>query len=116
MDGVMITVVLVLCVIAAIEAVSLFCHREDAEELMIAVAVAVTAETENIGAKLECAAGELRGFNSGRIRMVIVDLGMTKAQQEECRLFCAEHPLAVIAFPDEAEKILSKTFAIERKV
>lgn len=116
MDGIMVTAVFVLAVIAVIEAVSLFCKTPAVRwERTFAVTVPVFPETENIFGILEHIAGELSDFHSGGISIIIVNYGMTTAQNEVCRAFCFENPSAVITNPADVEKILSKTFAIERK-
>lgn len=116
MDGIMVTAVFVLAVIAVIEAVSLFCKTSEIKwDKVFAVTVPVFPHTENIYGKLEYIAGELSDFHSGGIRIIIVNYGMTTAQNEDCRAFCFENASAVITDPADVEKILSKTFAIERK-
>lgn len=116
MDGIIVTAVIVLAVIAVIEAVSLFCkpHSIKAEHIF-AVTVPVFPETENIYGRMEYIAGELAGFHCGKIRIIIVNYGISAAQLEDCRAFCFDYPSSVITDPAGVEKILSKTFAISSK-
>lgn len=117
MDNIVVTTLLVLGVIAVIEAVSLFYRPSDrVTKLSFAAVVPVFPDDSDLSERLELLS---RRFSSGSCQIeeiVLINYGATQEQLEICRRFCYENGNAVLTDPASLEKILSKTFAIGRKV
>lgn len=116
MDKVTVTSVIILAVIAVIEGVSLFCGSAGRKrKLTFAAVIPVFPEDDDLRERLEYLTRKLSGGACSAGSIIIVNYGAAIGQLEICELFCSENPNAFITDPAGLEKILSKTFAIERK-
>lgn len=116
MDKVMVTSVIILAVIAVIEGVSLFCgSSRRVRKLSFAAVVPVFPGDSDLRERLEYLSRKLSGGTYYIEEIIIINYGATVGQLEICEMFCSEHQNAVMTDPAGLEKILSKTFAIERK-
>lgn len=116
MDNIIITSVLILAVIAVIEAVSLFykaSHR--VSKLAFAAVIPVFPNDDELRERLEHLNEKLSCGSYYIEEIIILNYGATTEQLEICRQFCYENQSAVLTDPASLEKILSKTFAIEHK-
>ncbi|MBE6862107.1 MAG: hypothetical protein E7497_04310 [Ruminococcus sp.] len=117
MDNVIAAAVIVLAVITSIEAVSLFyrsSHR--AVNLSFAAVLPVFPDDINLRRKLDYLRQKLSDNTYFAEEIILVNYGATVYQLEICREFCDENENAILTDPASVEKILSKTFAIERKI
>lgn len=116
MDNIIVTTLLVLGVIALIEAVSLFGSRYfEGADAVGALVIPVLPDDEELYIKLETLS---RKMSSGKLcidEIILVNYGATQPQLEICRRFCYEHSNMVFTDPASLEKILLKTFAINGK-
>lgn len=116
MDNIIITSLIVLAVIAVIEAVSLFYKSSRRiKKLAFAAVVPVFPDDADLRERLEYLSDRLSGGAYYIEEIIIIDYGATVEQLEICRSFCYENGNAVLTDPASLEKILSKTFAIEHK-
>lgn len=116
MDKIIVTSVLILAVIAVIEAVSLFyraSHR--VSKLSFAAVVPVFPDDSDLRERLAYLGEKLSCGSYYIEEIIIINYGATVEQLEVCRAFCYENKNAILTDPASLEKILSKTFAIERK-
>ncbi len=117
MDNVIAAAVIVLVIITAIEGVSLFyksSHR--AVSMSFAAVLPVFPEDGELRRKLEYLSRKLSDDTYFAEEIILINYGATVHQLEICREFCDENENAIITDPASLEKILSKTFAIERKI
>ncbi|MBE6855983.1 MAG: hypothetical protein E7500_00960 [Ruminococcus sp.] len=116
MDSIIVTTLLVLGVIALIEAVSLFGSRYyEGTDAVGVLVIPVLPDDSGLYTKLENLS---RKLSSGKLctdEIILVNYGATQPQLEICRRFCYEHSNTVFTDPAGLEKILLKTFAIERE-
>ena len=116
MDNIIVTSLLVLAVIAVIEAVSLFCSSSRRRvKLAFAAVLPVFPDDTDLRERLAYLEEKMSGGSCCIEEIIIINYGASVEQLEICRQFCFENPAAVITDPAGLEKILSKTFAIERK-
>lgn len=115
MDKIIATSLLVLFVIAIIEAVSLFCKPHHLKKLSFAAVVPVFPDDKNLRLRLDDLNRKLSSSSYCIEEIIIINYGATYEQLEICKQFCYENPNAIFTDPASLEKILSKTFAIERK-
>lgn len=116
MDNIIVTSLLVLAVIAAIEAVSLFCSASRRTvKLSFAAVIPVFPDDTDLRERLACLEEKMSGSFCCIEEIIIINYGASAEQLEICQQFCFDNPAAVITDPAGLEKILSKTFAIERK-
>ncbi len=116
MDNIIVTSLLVLTVIAVIEAVSLFLKPVKREgKPAFAAVIPVFPDDTELRERLSYLSEKLSGGTYYFEEIIIVNYGATTAQLEECRAFCDIHESALITDPASLEKILSKTFAIGHK-
>ncbi len=115
MDNIIVTSLLVLAVIAVIEAVSLFCTSRRTVKLAFVAVVPVFPDDTDLRERLAYLEEKMSGSSCCIEEIIIINYGASVEQLEICRQFCFENPAAVITDPAGLEKILSKTFAIERK-
>ncbi len=117
MDIVIAAAVIVLVIIAVIEGVSLFyksSHRT--VSLLFAAVLPVFPDDDNLRRKLEYLSQKLSDDTYFAEEIILINYGATVYQLEICREFCDENENAILTDPASLEKILSKTFAIERKI
>ncbi|MBQ8296310.1 MAG: hypothetical protein IJX77_00840 [Ruminococcus sp.] len=116
MDNVIVTSVLILAVIAVIEGVSLFYKSSRrVKKLAFAAVVPVFPDDDDLRERLEYLGDKLSGGSYYIEEIIIINYGATIEQLEICGRFCYENRNAILTDPASLEKILSKTFAIERK-
>lgn len=117
MDSIIVIAVLVLAVIVVIEAVSLFyraSHR--VSRLAFAAVVPVFPDDSDLRERLVYLEEKLSGGSYYIEEIILINYGASPEQLEICHSFCDDNANAVLTDPASLEKILSKTFAIERKV
>ncbi len=111
MDGVLITAAVVLAVIALIEIVTLFFRLPykgaDPPYIML---LPVFKEDNDFSLRLD----RLAARSCGRSDVYIVIFSADSEQLELINAYSRDNPDSVIISHEELEKILSKTFAIER--
>ncbi len=116
MDNIIVTSLLVLAVIAIIEAVSLFYKSSRrVQKLSFAAVVPIFPDDENLRERLEYLGEKLSSGSYYIEEIILINYGATVEQLEICREFCYENRNAVLTDPASLEKILSKTFAINHK-
>lgn len=116
MDKIIITSLFVLCVIALIEIVSLFCKPSHyVRKLSFAAVVPVFPKDTDLRQRLDDLSHKLSSGSFYIEEIIIINYGATLEQLEICEQFCYENPNAILTDPASLEKILSKTFAIEHK-
>ena len=116
MDNIIIASLLILAVIAVIEAVSLFYKSSRrVSKLSFAAVIPVFPDNCDLRERLTYLSEKLSCGSYYIEEIIIIDYGATIEQLEICRGFCYENKNAVLTDPASLEKILSKTFAIERK-
>lgn len=116
MDNIIVVSLLILAVIAVIEAVSLFyksSHR--VSKLSFAAVIPVFPDDSDLRERLAYLGEKLSCGSYYIEEIIIINYGATIEQLEICREFCYENRNAVLTDPASLEKILSKTFAIEHK-
>lgn len=117
MNTTIIVSVLILTVIAVIEAVSLFYKsKHRIKKLAFAAVVPVFPDDGDLRQRLDYLSDKLSGGAYYIEEIILINYGATAGQLEICREFCDENKNAVLTDPASLEKILSKTFAIVRKV
>lgn len=116
MDKIIITSIFILCIIALIEIVSLFCKPSQyVKKLSFAAVVPLFPKDTDLRLRLDDLNKKLSSGSYYIEKIIIINYGATLEQLEICEQFCYENPNAIITDPASLEKILSKTFAIEHK-
>ncbi|MDE6520503.1 MAG: hypothetical protein K2N27_11865 [Ruminococcus sp.] len=112
MDGIIITVAVVLGVIAFIEIISLFFTIPLENSPPYVTVLPVFSEDEQFQQRLEY----IMQKSCGRINIIIVDYSANPLQKELCRQFTEDNPDAVFISSNELEKYFAETFAISEKI
>ena len=116
MNNIIAAALAVLTVIAVIEAVSLFYKASKRiKKLAFAAVIPVFPNDGDLRERLEYLNEKLSCGSYYIEEIIIINYGATVQQLEICRSFCYENKNAVLTDPASLEKILSKTFAIDRK-
>lgn len=116
MDKIIITSVLILAIIALIEAVSLFYKAScRISRISFAAVIPVFPDDSDLRERLQYLSEKLSCGSYYIEEIIIINYGATVQQLEICRAFCYENKNAILTDPASLEKILSKTFAIEHK-
>lgn len=115
MDMTIAVFVMILAFIVVLEFVFLFRSRSCNEDLLDFVAVVpVFPEDRNLPERLGCLSEKIACGQCRIEEIILIDYGATPEQLEICRRFCLDNPCAAIAEFSQFEKIIAKTFAIDR--
>lgn len=111
MDGILITAAVITGVIAMIAIVTYFCAFPIGGTPDSVVLLPVFGDDKELPMRLERL---MRRTDSRRV--ILVDYSADAAQTELCRHFVSNEPDAVFISHKNLEKILAKTFAIDKEI
>lgn len=116
MDMATVIAVMILAFITVLELVSLFRSRSCCENILdFAAVIPVFPTDDNLSSRLNCLSEKIACGRCHAEEIILISYGASPEQLDMCRKFCKENCYAVIVDSSEVEKILSETFAIERK-
>lgn len=112
MDGITVTVIVIISTIAVIEAVNIFMKLPYRDCSCGFTALIILDKKDDICSRLENVIHKIRWTDEELIgKLIIVDNGMSDDQIEICRQCCKENDFLEMAKPDEIKNLI---FSIEK--